>query len=94
MDDKRQPMTVDADELAAVFDPRLAEVWATIFTLDADLEEAIAPLACYLRMSYLRGYQDALEETERGSLFRSLGLTLAEPKKPEAKTPRKRGGRR
>jgi hypothetical protein len=94
MSEKKRARQVDTDELAAVFDPRLAEVWTSVFTSEIDIEQVIAPLACFLRMAYLRGYQDALDEPERGTLFRDLGL---EPTPAQAKATsrnRRKGGSR
>ena len=34
--------------------------------------------AAYLRLAYATGYQDALQEKERGQLFRDLGLPVPE----------------
>jgi hypothetical protein len=63
-------------ELAAAFDPRLADVWLHVFTSGVDLSDAADYLACFLRMAYLRGYEDALSEAQRGLLFTSLGLAV------------------
>lgn len=94
MSEKKRAREVDADELAAVFDPRLAEVWTSVFSSEIDIEQVIGPIACFLRMAYLRGYQDALDEPERGSLFIDLGLqSNPVPSKGMSKS-RKKGGSR
>lgn len=63
-----------SDELALEFDPRLAEIWAAVFTAEPGLEPE--KIGWFLRMAYLRGYQDALTESRRGELFTSLGLPI------------------
>lgn len=93
MSEIRRGTQVDANELAAVFDPRLAEVWTSIFTSEIDVEEVIAPLACFLRMAYLRGYQDALDEPERGTLFKDLGISPAIPQSKRTARTRKGGSK-
>jgi hypothetical protein len=40
---------------------------------------AKAQVAAYLRLAYATGYLDALQEKERGQLFRDLGLPVPEP---------------
>lgn len=67
---------VTAERLAAAFDPRLADVWVEVFASGVDVPDRGAYLACFLRMAYLRGYEDGLCEADRGSLFTSLGLSV------------------
>jgi hypothetical protein len=74
--------------LAAEFDPRLADVWLQVFASGADLSEAAEFVACFLRMAYLRGYEDGLCEAQRGSLFSSLGLAVP-PRRTESRRDRK-----
>lgn len=60
--------------LSAEFDSRLADVWLLLFRGHADLaDEAGERLGWFLRMAYLRGYEDAQAETVKGDLYRSLG---------------------
>lgn len=61
--------------LAAEFDPRLAEVWLSVFTCTSD-EQRQQQLGWFLRMAYLKGYEDALTEPDRGSLFRKFGVSI------------------
>lgn len=73
-----------AGEIAAVVDPLLADVWAFAWTNEKPPEEAGAqevPLAVMLRMAYLQGYRDALEEPDRGALFVRLGVEVPPLKK-------------
>ena len=78
--------------LAAEFDPRLADVWLSVFAAGVDLDSQIAALSCYLRMAYLRGYEDALTEPERGQLYTNLGLGV--PDRPPTRTRRSKGAKR
>jgi hypothetical protein len=73
---------VSDEQLRGVFDPRLADVWLQVFTSDLDLSDAGEYLACFLRMAYLRGYEDGLCEAERGSLFTSLGMAVPARRNP------------
>ncbi|HVL89149.1 MAG TPA: hypothetical protein VM841_02825 [Actinomycetota bacterium] len=79
--DKRNKEYDQAAEAATVLDPRLADLWAAIWSSH---DEAI-PLgmaAALLRLAYLTGYQDALTEADRGSLFTALGLPVPARVKP------------
>lgn len=66
--------------LAALsIDPRLADIWQVVWTLDDESgeEEPAYPrdtLAALLRLAYLQGYADAGSETDPGTFFRELGL--------------------
>lgn len=63
--------------LSTAFDPRLADVWLFLFGSDPDLvEQAGERLGWFLRMAYLRGYEDALREPRRGELYRRLGVPI------------------
>ncbi|MGH2690170.1 MAG: hypothetical protein ACRDKW_15395 [Actinomycetota bacterium] len=73
---------VPDEQLRVVFDPRLADVWLQVFASELDLSDAAEYLACFLRMAYLRGYEDGLCEADRGSLFTSLGMAV-----PARRTP-------
>lgn len=64
------------------FDPRLADVWLSIFSNDLEGEELVSQIGLFLRMAYLRGYNDALSEPVRGELYRRLGI----PVPPRART--------
>lgn len=75
-------------ELMVEFDPRLADVWLAIIETGVDRELG-EKLGWFLRMAYLRGYEDAFSEPQRGSLYRNLGLPV--PKRRPAES-RKAGG--
>lgn len=76
-------------ELQLEFDPRLAEVWASIFETCPQVEFP-EKFGWFLRMAYLQGYGDALSEDERGCLFSNLfPVAQAAPAFP----PAKKGGR-
>lgn len=62
------------ERLTAEFDPRLADIWLTVFASGTDIEPVKEQLGWFLRMAYLRGYEDALTEPTKGQLYRSLGL--------------------
>jgi hypothetical protein len=62
--------------LAAVMDPRLADVWTCLFAADPDPEELAEQIGWFLRMAYLRGYHDGLTEPETGSLYKELGMRV------------------
>lgn len=62
--------------LATAIDPRMAEVWASIFAADLAPEEFVSQVGWFLRMAYLRGYHDGLCEPEAGSLYRELGIQV------------------
>ncbi|HEY8202274.1 MAG TPA: hypothetical protein VII47_13095 [Actinomycetota bacterium] len=67
---------VQGGRVAAAFDPRLADVWLEVFACGAALSESVELVGCFLRMAYLRGYEDGLCEAQPGSLFTSLGLPV------------------
>jgi hypothetical protein len=75
--------------LAAAFDPRLADVWVEVFA-SAGLSESVELVGCFLRMAYLRGYEDGLCEAQPGSLFTSLGLPVP-PRRTDCGRVRKEG---
>lgn len=62
--------------LATTIDPRLAEVWATLFAADLDAADLSEQVGWFLRMAYLRGYHDGLCEPDAGSLYRDLGMRV------------------
>ena len=62
--------------LSTVIDPRLAEVWTTLFAAGLDAEDLAEQVGWFLRMAYLRGYHDGLCEPEAGSLYRELGARV------------------
>jgi hypothetical protein len=74
------------------FDPRLADIWLSIFSLELEPEELVKHLGSLLRMAYLRGYDDALKEKVRGELYRRLGVPVPPDPRPQRK--RTKGGRR
>lgn len=78
----------ESDRLTAEFDPRLADVWLTVFASDVDIASIKQELGWFLRMAYLRGYEDALTEPIKGQLYRKLGV-----KAPDV-VHTKRGGRK
>jgi len=59
--------------LASELDPRLADVWSCVFSIDA--EPTLEQLGWFLRMAYLNGYEDGITETTRGKLLEELGMT-------------------
>lgn len=62
--------------LATAIDPRMAEVWMTLFSSNLNAEELAEQVGWFLRMAYLRGYHDGLCEPEAGSLYRDLGVPV------------------
>lgn len=70
-----------AGEAAIVIDPRLADLWGLVWSLDAESDGAgeLAPgtVAALLRLAYVQGYVDAHSERRPGSLYRELGLRSA-----------------
>jgi hypothetical protein len=62
--------------LAATIDPRLAEVWTTLFAAGLDAADLSEQVGWFLRMAYLRGYHDGLCEPDAGSLYRDLGMRV------------------
>jgi len=63
-----------AGRIVAEFDPRLAEVWLAVFESDIDLEQVGQCFGWFLRMAYLKGYEDAMAEPEPGGLYANLGM--------------------
>jgi len=63
------------DRLAEEFDPRLAEVWLDVFAFGLEHGSLPEEFGWFLRMAYLKGYEDALTEPKPGSLYRKLGIT-------------------
>ena len=62
--------------LATAIDPRLADVWTTLFAADFDAADLAEQVGWFLRMAYLRGYQDGLCEPDAGSLYTDLGMRV------------------
>ena len=62
--------------LATTIDPRLAEVWTTLFAAGLDATDLSEQVGWFLRMAYLRGYHDGLCEPEAGLLYRDLGMRV------------------
>lgn len=61
------------NRLASELDPRLADVWSCVFSIDS--EPTLEQLGWFLRMAYLNGYEDGITETTRGKLLQELGMT-------------------
>jgi hypothetical protein len=76
--------------LATAIDPRLAEVWTTLFAADLDAADLAEQIGWFLRMAYLRGYHDGLCEPDTGSLYRDLGMRV--PPRRRAAAPTRRPG--
>ncbi|MGH2718580.1 MAG: hypothetical protein ACRDJU_08380 [Actinomycetota bacterium] len=80
MDDEFAAEAPDVQEsgvrLATAIDPRIAEVWTSMFASDLDPDEFVAQVGWFLRMAYLRGYHDGLCEPEAGSLYKELGIQV------------------
>lgn len=70
------------DRLASELDPRLADVWSCVFSIDS--EPTLEQLAWFLRMAYLNGYEDGLTEVRRGALFEEMGLSV--PRRSDTRT--------
>lgn len=71
---RRMPNAHPSDiELQGEFDPRLVDVWVSVFE-HWPADELPRELGWFLRMAYLQGYADALSERERGALFRRFGM--------------------
>lgn len=70
------PALANGVRLATAIDPRMAEVWMTVFSANLEPEELASQLGWFLRMAYLRGYHDGLCEPEAGSLYRALGVAV------------------
>lgn len=62
------------DRLASELDPRMADVWSFVFSIDS--EPTLEQLGWFLRMAYLNGYEDGLTEVRRGMLFENLGVAV------------------
>ncbi|HVE75429.1 MAG TPA: hypothetical protein VND22_01540 [Actinomycetota bacterium] len=77
-----------AGKIVAEFDPRLAEVWLAVFESGLDLEQVGDSFGWFLRMAYLKGYEDASSETDPGCLYSNLGL-----KTPRSSSARQRRGK-
>jgi hypothetical protein len=78
--------------LACAIDPRLAEVWTTLFSAELSPEDLEEQVGWFLRMAYLRGYHDGLCEPEIGSLYRELGVVV--PPRRRSISPRPRSTHR
>lgn len=80
------------EELEAELDPRLADVWLSVFeNWPGELPEE---LAWFLRMAYVQGYGDALSEQQPGKLLSNLGIPLPARSKSFRPSSRRKGGRR
>jgi hypothetical protein len=75
--------------LATAIDPRLAEVWTTLFAADLDAADLAEQVGWFLRMAYLRGYEDGLCEPDAGSLYTDLGVRV--PPRRRVATTRRTG---
>lgn len=64
-----------AEKAAVVLDPRLADIWASLWK-DAETCVPFDNLGGLLRLAYLTGYHDSLSEPERGAMYRTLGLRI------------------
>ncbi|MEO7804320.1 MAG: hypothetical protein ABIS18_08080 [Actinomycetota bacterium] len=82
-------LTDQATRLEVAFDSRLVDVWLAVFNSQVDFGDNSQALGWFLRMAYLRGYEDALSEDQPGGLFEELGVKP--PKR--ASTPSKRGSK-
>lgn len=87
MDIQGEGFDLPSELVETEFDPRLADVWFCMIRAGIEPGALGGMLAPFLRMAYLIGYQDALSEEERGSLFISLGL------RPPRRVPSNRTGR-
>jgi hypothetical protein len=67
-----------ATQAVLLLDPRLAGVWQFLWEHEeAGSDEAVPSpelVATALRMAYVQGYSDALDEGDPRSLYRDLGL--------------------
>ena len=89
-EDGLTPGNAWAREVATVVDPLLSDVWTFLWAGSGEI-----PPEVLLRMAYLQGYQDALQESERGAVLRRLGVevppvrrrTRSVPPAPPAKRP-------
>src|SRR5260370_15825166 len=73
--------------LAPAIDPRLADVWTTLFAADLDAADLSEQVGWFLRMAYLRGYHDGLCQPDAGSLYTDLRMR-APPRRRAAATRR------
>lgn len=93
-----QQQPPSTDEIEAEFDPRLSDVWLAVFHADLSEQKLRANLGSFMRMAYLRGYEDALTEPVPGTLHKNLGLRppVRESAQPAAKPSRRsvKGGHR
>lgn len=71
-----QAVEANGIRLATAIDPRMVEVWTTLFAADLDDGQLAEQIGWFLRMAYLRGYQDGLCEPAAGSLFTDLGMRV------------------
>lgn len=85
----------DVVRLSSEFDSRLADVWLFMFGGHAELvERGGEPLGWFLRMAYLRGYEDALTEPRRGALYLRLGMPAPPARRTRTPVPSPTGGPR
>jgi hypothetical protein len=68
--------------LASELDPRLADVWSCVFSIESD--PTLEQLGWFLRMAYLNGYEDGITETTRGKLLQELGMTAPKHNDPQS----------
>jgi len=93
-----EPLAMSA---AITLDPRLAEVWQLLWSLDPAQEEEsggvpLEAIGGLLRLAYLQGYFDASSENVPGTLFAELGVREPESsmsRRASARRPRRGRGR-
>jgi len=68
-----------AEEIATVVDPLLADIWAFSWSRNRTTDLSQAEVATLLRMAFLQGYRDALEEDQPGGVLRRLGAEVPAP---------------
>jgi hypothetical protein len=92
-DPAMQPESVEENglRLAVAIDPRMAEVWACLFSSGLEPEEVAGQIGWFLRMAYLHGYQDGLCEPEAGSLYRELGMRVPRRRSYATRSKRAKG---
>lgn len=79
--DEGIPIEVDT---AVRVDARLADVWGFLWEVEHHPDSVSeGTLAGLLRLAYLTGYQDALVEPVRGTLFAEVGLPVPPRLNPE-----------
>lgn len=69
---------------ALVLDPRLADVWQLLWSLQDEASEPgidrqgcpVEQVAALLRVAYLQGHADAAAESDPGALYRELGVRV------------------